>query len=298
MTEDTQEEQVEQQTVTEEPVIEETHASDEQPEALVIPDNWEPEVKDFINRIQDQAGKKAIFDKLTNYDKGYQKKFQDLAEQRKAFESSKHLVEGYQMFETGLGEETKAAILAQYGSIPNYMQRLHHMDMLATRDPNRFLINYCNNLGITADNLAEILSSPQYGQVSQARSREDLKTEIMQELQRQYNQERTAEHIRSFAGECDANGHLRRPQFQNAEFVEMLDHLQKAFPNDGIEALYEKALNLMPELRTGQADRLRKTEQELVAKAKSAMGVKPATPASQPEEVVSWRDVMERELAR
>lgn len=73
-------------------VVETTKAPQEESstqEEIHIPDNWETDVKDFINGIQDQAGKKAIFDKLLNFDNGYQKKFRELAEQRKAFDEDR-----------------------------------------------------------------------------------------------------------------------------------------------------------------------------------------------------------------
>ena len=94
--EDTQIEQVEnieevgtdENTGTETPEVSEIH----------IPDNWESGLKDFVNGIEDQAGKKAVFDKISSYEAGYQKKFQDLAKQRKAFESDKYFLDTYRNF--------------------------------------------------------------------------------------------------------------------------------------------------------------------------------------------------------
>ena len=56
---DTQDiEQVENEVETQEP--------EPAVEEISIPENWEPDVKDFINSIQDVKGKRAIFDKLKN----------------------------------------------------------------------------------------------------------------------------------------------------------------------------------------------------------------------------------------
>ena len=84
--EDTQTEQV---TPTEVNETETEQTSEPQEEEIVVPDNWEQGLKDFITGIQDQAGKKAVFDKINNYEKGYQKKFQDLADERKAYDAEK-----------------------------------------------------------------------------------------------------------------------------------------------------------------------------------------------------------------
>ena len=304
--EDTQEEQVEQTEVNE---TETETAQEPQIEEIVVPDNWEQGLKDFITGIQDQAGKKAVFDKINNYEKGYQKKFQDLADERKAYEADKQafdanksLFDSYSGFEKSLDQSLKAQILARYGNVPNYMSALHQMDIMATRDPVGFIKNYCVNNGITAEALQQYLSGQAYQTAYQdnriARSQEDLKAQIMKELEAKQQEQRYVEEVTRFAQAKNENGEYVHPLLSDQSFVADMEALQKAYPDRSLEQLYEMALNLRPDLRQKAIDEEAKklAEAKEVEKAKSAVGVKTRVPTHGAKPDKSWQQVLSEQL--
>lgn len=304
--EDTQEEQVEQTEVNE---TETETAQEPQIEEIVVPDNWEQGLKDFITGIQDQAGKKAVFDKINNYEKGYQKKFQDLADERKAYEADKQafdanksLFDSYSGFEKSLDQSLKAQILARYGNVPNYMSALHQMDIMATRNPVEFIKNYCVNNGITAEALQQYLSGQAYQTAYQdnriARSQEDLKAQIMKELEEKQEQQRYVEEVTRFAQAKNENGDYVHPLLSDQSFVSDMEALQKAYPNKTLEELYQMASYLRPDLRQQAIDDEAKkiAEAKEVEKAKSAVGVKTRVPTHGARPDKSWQQVLSEQL--
>ena len=304
--EDTQEEQVEQTEVNE---TETETAQEPQIEEIVVPDNWEQGLKDFITGIQDQAGKKAVFDKINNYEKGYQKKFQDLADERKAYEADKQafdanksLFDSYSGFEKSLDQSLKAQILARYGNVPNYMSALHQMDIMASRQPAEFIKNFCINNGITAENLQQYLSGQQYQQAYQdnriARSQEDLKAQIMKELEAKQQEQRYVEEVTRFAQAKNENGELLHPLLADQSFVADMEALQKAYPDRDLENIYQMAFNLRPDLRQQAIDDEAKkiAEAKEVEKAKSAVGVKTRVPTHGARPDKSWQQVLSEQL--
>lgn len=305
--EDTQEEQVEQQEVNETET--ETQETEPQVEEIVVPDNWEQGLKDFITGIQDQAGKKAVFDKINNYEKGYQKKFQDLADERKAYEADKKsfdanrmLFDSYNGFDKSIDPSMRSMILAQYGDVPRYMQALHQMDIMASRNPQEFVKNFCINNGITAENLQQYLSGNQYQQAYQefqnVRSQEDLKAQIMKELEAKQQEQRYMEEVNRFANAKNENGEPVHPLLADQSFVADMEALQKAYPNKTLEELYQMASYLRPELRQQAIDEEAKkmAEAKEVEKAKSAVGVKPKVPTHGSRPDKSWQQVLSEQL--
>ena len=309
--EDTQNEQVEPSEVetTEtvngnEPQTETAPAEEE----IIVPDNWEPALKDFIGGINDTAGKRAVVDKITNFEKGYQKKFQDLAEERKAYEADKKtfdenraLFDSYSGVEKGLDPEMKPQIMAQYGSVANYMNALHQMDVMASRDPVRFLQNYCANNGISAENLAQILSGDGYRQAQasmyqqqRTNDQEALKAQIVKELEAKQQEKAYEQQVIAFASAKNENGEALHPLLADESFVSDMENLQKAFPNKSLDELYQMAVNLRPELRQKAIDEEAKklTEAKEVLKAKSAVGVKPQVPTHGVKPVKHWQQVL------
>lgn len=304
--EDTQEEQVQQTEVEEtEPETE----TEPQVEEIVVPDNWEQGLKDFITGIQDQAGKKAVFDKINNYEKGYQKKFQDLADERKAYDAEKEaftanktLFDSYNGFDKSIDPDMRSVILAQYGDVPRYMQALHQMDIMASRNPAEFVKNFCINNGITAESLQQYLSGQQYQQAyqenRQARSQEDLKAQIMRELEAKQKEQRYMEEVQNFAKAKNENGEPLHPLLADQSFVSDMEALQKAYPSKTLEDLYQMAMNLRPELRQKAIDdEVRKiAEAKEVEKAKSAVGVKTRVPTHGARPDRSWQQVLSEQL--
>ena len=305
--EDTQTEQVEQTEVNE---TEPEQTTEPQQEEIAIPDNWEQGLKDFITGIQDQAGKKAVFDKINNYEKGYQKKFQDLADERKAydaekqaFDANKMLFDTYSGFDKSIDQSMRAEILARYGNVPNYMSALHQMDIMASRQPAEFIKNFCINNGITIENLQEYLSGQQYQQAYQdnhiARSQEELKTQIMKELEEKQAQQRYEQEVLSFQNAKNENGELLHPLLADQSFVADMEALQKAYPNKTLEELYQMASYLRPDLRQQAIDDEAKkiAEAKEVEKAKSAVGVKPRVPTHGARPNKDWLQVLDEQIS-
>lgn len=294
---DTQDEQVEKDEVeTEQVNEEETPKEDAQASvdegAISIPDNWESDVKDFINSIQDQAGKKAVFDKLSNYDKGYQKKFQELASQRKQLDDDRGFLDSYRNFEKTLDPQLKAEILARYSNVPNYMQSLHQMDVLATRDPVQFVRTFCLNNGIKPEQINNALTDNKYQEMQNTRSQDALRAEILEEVRREQQQQRERDEINRFIAETNADGSPKHPLLNDRGFVLDMDKLQKAFPERSLEELYQMTLSTRPEWRENAVKQeVERIEQaKAVNKAKSVIGVQSATPMANAQEKRSWRN--------
>lgn len=305
--EDTQNEQVQpdNEVATSEPAQEQ----EPQEEAIEIPDNWETDIKDFIGGINDQAGKRAVVDKIKNFERGYQDKYRALAKDRetyeadkKAFDENRAWFDSYTMFEKSLDPQRKSAILARYGNVPAYMQTLYQSDLMASTDPVQFLQNYCANNGITAENLMEFLNGNQYKQAYQQRtlesSQEALKAQIMKELEEKQQQEQYKQQVISFASAKNENGEPLHPLLNDQSFVADMEALQKAYPNKTLEELYQMATNLRPDLRQQAIDDEAKklSEAKEVEKAKSAVGVKPKVPTHNPKPDKSWQQVLSEQL--
>lgn len=288
---DTQEtEQVEEEVKTEEPesVVEE----------ISIPENWEPDVKDFINSIQDSKGKKAIFDKLSNYDKGYQKKFQELATQRHQLDDERNFVNNYREFEKNLNPDLRASILSHYGNVPAYMRALHEADIMATKDPVKFLLNYCNSNNITKDMLESYLTGEQNQEIKAQKSQEEFRKQIMQEIEEKQRQQKLVEDMRSFANATNENGESLHPLLNSEGFIDEMDKLYTIYPDKSLQELYDMVVWSNPQYReqavAEQAQKL--VQAKDVEKAKSAIGVKPSIPSNKSTQQRDWRSVLDDEV--
>ena len=259
-------------------------------EDIVIPDNWEPDVKDFITSIQDQAGKKAIFEKLSNYEKGYTKKYQDVAAQRKELENDRYFIDTYRGFEKTIDPQIAKGIVAQYGSMPNYYKALHELDVMASTDPESFLVRYCQSNGITNEKLQEVLSGKKSQEYSQQRSQEMLETQIMQKLEAKMQAEKWQNEVLSFANAKNEQGELAHPHLDVVGSY--MDALAQANPNASLEDLYNMAVYAHPELREEvlRRDALKFAQQNEVEKAKAIKGIKPSIPAVNSQEKRNWKE--------
>ena len=306
--EDTQIEQVEQTEVNEtEPT---TEQSDPENQEIQMPESWDSELKDFITGIQDQAGKKAVFDKIKNYEKGYYKKFEALADERKAYEAQKKdfdankaLFDSYSGFDKSIDMSMRPRILAQYGSVPNYMSALHQMDIMASRQPVEFIKNFCINNGITMEKLSEYLSGQEYQNAyqdeRQVRSQEDLKTQIMKELEEKQAQQRYEQEVITFAKAKNETGDALHPLMADQSFVSDMEALQTAYPNKTLDELYQMASYLRPDLRQQAIyDEAKKiAEAKEVEKAKSAVGVKTRVPTHGAKPDKDWLQVLDEQIS-
>lgn len=288
---DTQEiEQVENEVETQEP--------ESAVEEISIPESWEPDVKDFINGIQDAKGKKAIFDKLKNYETGYQKKFQDLATQRHQLDDERNFVNTYREFEKNLNPDLRASILSHYGNVPAYMRALHEADIAATKDPVKFLLNYCNSNGITKDKLESYLTGEQSQELKAQQSQEAFRAQIMKEIEEKQKEQKLVDDMRAFANATNEQGEPMHPLLNTEGFIDQMDKLYSIYPEKGLQELYDMVVWSNPEYRekavAEQAQKIAQAKE--VDKAKSAIGVKPAVPSSKSTQIRDWRSVLDDEV--
>lgn len=286
---DTLEEQVEQpETQEPEPAVEE----------ISIPGNWEPDVKDFINSIQDAKGKKAIFDKLKNYESGYQKKFQDLATQRHQLDDERNFTNSYREFEKNLNPDLRASILSHYGNVPAYMRALHEADIAATKDPVKFLLNYCNNNGITRETLDSYLNGTQNQELKAQKSQEALRMQIIKEIEEKQQKQKLEDDMRAFANAKNESGEPLHPLLTSDGFIDQMDKLYSVYPNKSLQELYDMVVWSNPEYReqavAQEAQKIAQAKE--VEKAKSAIGVKPAIPTNKTTEIKDWRKALSEEI--
>ena len=283
-------EQVEKEVETQEPepVVEE----------ISIPENWEPDVKDFINSIQDVKGKRAIFDKLKNYETGYQKKFQDLATQRHQLDDERNFTNSYREFEKNLNPDLRASIYSHYGNIPAYMRALHEADIAATKDPVKFLLNYCNNNGITREKLDSYLSGAQNEELKAQKSQEALRMQIIKEIEEKQQKQKLEDDMRAFANAKNDAGESLHPLLTSDGFIDQMDKLYTVYPNKSLQELYDMVVWSNPEYREqAVAQEAQKIAQAKdVEKAKSAIGVKPAIPTNKTTEIKDWRKALSEEI--
>lgn len=281
----------------EEPTVE-TQEPEPVVEEISIPENWEPDVKDFINSIQDAKGKRAIFDKLKNYETGYQKKFQDLATQRHQLDDERSFTNNYREFEKNLNPELRASILSHYGNVPAYMRALHEADIMATKDPVKFLLNYCNNNGITREKLDSYLNGTQNQELKAQKSQEALRAEILKEVEERQKQQKLEADLLSFKDAKNENGELIHPLLTSDGFIDQMDKLYSVYPNKSLQELYDMVVWSNPEYReqavNAEAQKLAKAKE--VEKAKSAIGVRPSTPSNKSTQVKDWRSVLNDEV--
>ena len=288
---DTQDiEQVENEVETQEP--------EPAVEEISIPENWEPDVKDFINSIQDAKGKRAIFDKLKNYETGYQKKFQDLATQRHQLDDERNFTNSYREFEKNLNPDLRASIYSHYGNVPAYMRALHEADIAATKDPVKFLLNYCNNNGITREKLDSYLSGAQNEELKAQKSQEALRMQIIKEIEEKQQKQKLEDDMRAFANAKNDAGESLHPLLTSDGFIDQMDKLYTVYPNKSLQELYDMVVWSNPEYREqAVAQEAQKIAQAKdVEKAKSAIGVKPAIPTNKTTEIKDWRKALSEEI--
>ena len=276
----------------------ETQEPEPEVEEISIPENWEPDVKDFINSIQDAKGKKAIFDKLKNYESGYQKKFQDLATQRHQLDDERNFTNSYRDFEKNLNPDLRASILSHYGNVPAYMRALHEADIAATKDPVKFLLNYCNNNGITRETLDSYLNGTQNQELKAQKSQEALRMQIIKEIEEKQQKQKLEDDMRAFANAKNESGELLHPLLTSDGFIDQMDKLYSVYPNKSLQELYDMVVWSNPEYReqavSQEAQKIAQAKE--VEKAKSAIGVKPAIPTNKTTEIKDWRKALSEEI--
>lgn len=269
---------------------------------IKIPDSWETDIKDFLGSIQDLNGKKAIFNKIKNLDTGYQKKYSEVAEMRKtleadrkSFDDDRQFLANYRDLEKAFGDNL-SKIYAQYGSVPAYINNLYQMDLLASQDPYKFIVDFCDKVGIdSVEKLAQLLNGNQGQQIRQVRDIQNLETKMNQQFEQRLNEERERAKVEAMV-ETFAKDHEYFDKLRP-----MMAKLSTAMPDKNLQELYDMALNLDPELlalKQAQAEAERqKAAQAEVEKAKQAVGIS-AKPVGKTVQEKNWRQVLKEELGK
>jgi hypothetical protein len=278
-------------------------AASTNPDEIQIPENWEPQLKETIQEIQDAKLKKAIFEKVRSLESGYQKKFKDVAGSRKEleaqmkdFEGQRTFLDSFRAVENGMEPERRAQIVAQYGNVPNYMNALAEMDLMAGSDPGKFLVNYCHNMGITAENLQEILTGRAFQQHQNQAQGQNLEKKLMEQIRAEFENRQAQNELNAFINSRDAAGNPIHPHFESVKGV--MGALAQVYHDKNIEELYEMALLTNPELKTSAIEEQAKNiqAQKDVQKAKAVLGVKTTTSAPGAKESKTWRNQLDEEI--
>lgn len=269
---------------------------------IVIPDNWESDIKDFLNSVQDIAGKKAIFNKIKSLDTGYQKKFADLATQRKtfendrkAFESDRGLVQGYRDLEKAFGDNL-SKIYEMFGSVPAYIHSLYQNDLLASQDPAKFIVSFCEKAGIdSVDKLRELLEGDAGQKVRNEMNMQNLENKFNKQLEERIANER--ERVRL---EAQVEAFKNSPGHEHFDRVRnTMAGLAERMPEKSLQELYDMAVYADAELRTqmfAKAESERKaSEQAEVEKAKKAVGITNKSSVKSTENK-NWRQLLAEEI--
>ena len=270
--------------------------ADENGMDIDIPENWEQPLKDFLNSISDPAGKKAIFDKVKNFDSGYQKKLNDVATQRKeleaeraAFSDERQLLGAYAALEKQFRDSgISPDVINQFGSVPNYLRFLHENNMRASQNPAHFIIDFCRAKGIdSVEKLEELLTGDEANSRRQELNAAEFESQMMKRVEERFAIQNATNEINAFAN--DGN----HPLFENVR--QTMATMLRSFPNITLQEAYDLAVYKDPELRAQQNLAAEKARQEEVkadvAKAKAASGITQAPQAKiiQPE---SWEDIL------
>lgn len=231
---------------------------------VVIPDNWEQPLKDFVVGIEDINGKNAIVEKLSNFEKGYNSKFQSLADEKKAFNEErdsfthdKQTIESYKQLEQGFEQSQLEQINSSFGGTPQYFNYLKEMDMMASKDPATFLINISNSNNIDLMELAEMQKNP----IAQQNRQNQLQQETfasrqeqrIQELENMVNSKFEEQSNSRFLAEqmaiTDEEGKQKYPHLSNNSVIEAMDYLADKNPDATFDKLYSESLYMIPEIR-------------------------------------------------
>lgn len=280
---------------------------------VVIPDNWEPQLKDFVTSIEDVNGKQVIIDKLSNFEKGYQGKFQTLADEKKAFEdertqftTDKQVVESYKQLEQGFEQGQLEQINNSFGGTPQYFNYLKEMDMMASKDPATFLLNISNSNNIDLAQLAEMQKNPAMQQNYQTQNRqqsfEQQQSKKIQELEEKFNARVEQEANDKFLAEklavLDESGKQKYAHLSNESVLNSMEYLAQQNPNADFDTLYQESLYMVPDIRNGilnQNNQVQTATQQ-ASKALSPKQVKSSVSSSKTKRKMSESEIIDEVL--
>ena len=178
------------------------------------------------------------------------------------------------------------------------MRALHEADIAATKDPVKFLLNYCNNNGITREKLDSYLSGAQNEELKAQKSQEALRMQIIKEIEEKQHKQKLEDDMRAFANAKNDAGESLHPLLTSDGFIDQMDKLYSVYPNKSLQELYDMVVWSNPEYREqAVAQEAQKIAQAKdVEKAKSAIGVKPAIPTNKTTEIKDWRKALSEEI--
>ena len=178
------------------------------------------------------------------------------------------------------------------------MRALHEADIAATKDPVKFLLNYCNSNGITKDKLESYLTGEQSQELKAQQSQEAFRAQIMKEIEEKQKEQKLVDDMRAFANATNEQGEPMHPLLNTEGFIDQMDKLYSIYPDKGLQELYDMVVWSNPEYRekavAEQAQKIAQAKE--VDKAKSAIGVKPAVPSSKSTQIRDWRSVLDDEV--
>ena len=178
------------------------------------------------------------------------------------------------------------------------MRALHEADIAATKDPVKFLLNYCNNNGITRETLDSYLNGTQNQELKAQKSQEALRMQIIKEIEEKQQKQKLEDDMRAFANAKNESGESLHPLLTSDGFIDQMDKLYSVYPNKSLQELYDMVVWSNPEYReqsvAQEAQKIAQAKE--VEKAKSAIGVKPAIPTNKTTEIKDWRKALSEEI--
>lgn len=271
---------------------------------IVIPENWEQDIKDSITAITDKNLQAAWFKKMKACDDGYQKKFQQVAEDRKkldsdikSFEDDRRLLGQYAAMEKQFRDsDMGAAIYAKFGSAANYFNWLHQQNVRASNNPAEFIIELCQAAGIdSADKLQAMLSSPDAARQRAATEQRNFDSNVQERIREAIAAERERAKIEAEVAAFQNDG--KHPYFEQLRGE--MAKLARNNPDLSLDELYQFAAMRNPQIsaqmKADEAAAQKAADAAAVQKAKNAIGITSAAPVKTTKNE-NWQDFLRHQV--
>lgn len=272
---------------------------------IVIPDNWEQDIKDSLTAITDKNLQAAWFKKMKACDDGYQKKFQSVADDRKkldadikSFADERALMGQYAAMEKQFRDsEFGDAIYSKFGSAANYFNWLHQQNVRASNNPAEFIIELCQAAGIdSADKLQAMLSSPEATQRRAAAEQRNFESNVQDRIREAIATERERARLEAQVEAFQNDG--KHPYF--GELRADMAKLARNNPDLSLDELYQFAAMRNPtiaaQIKADEASAQKAADAEAVRKAKNAIGIQTATHAKTTKSQ-NWQDWLNDQMS-
>lgn len=272
---------------------------------IVIPDNWEQDIKDSLNAITDKSLQAAWFKKMKACDDGYQKKFQAVADDRKkldadikSFADERTLLGQYAAMEKQFRDsEFGESIYAKFGSAANYFNWLHQQNVRASNNPAEFIIELCQAAGIdSADKLQATLSGPEAAQQRAATQQRNFDSNVNERIREAIATERERAKLEAQVEAFQNDG--KHPYF--GELRQEMGKLARNNPDFSLDELYQLAAMRNPQIaaqiKADEASAKKAADAAAIEKAKNAIGIQPTTHAKTTKSE-NWQEWLNAQLS-